>query len=135
MNFIGSNCEFNNVLRDNIVIDDYTIISLVSTTDDYSTEYTSKMILILPIDTESAYFDSTKIAYNQMYNSAFASTNICTNIFVYMPMYVDPMQVADAINNFDKDNLVDNFYIYPKITNLVLRDNTVANLPWQKAIK
>jgi hypothetical protein len=136
MNFIGSNCNFNNIVKDNIDVDiDYTIISYVSSTEDYSNSYTNKTIIILPIDTEDAYFDSTKIAYNRIINSAFSSLDICTSVFVYMPDYVNPIQVADAINNFDKDNLVDNFWIYPKIDNLVLRDNTVANLPWQKAIK
>lgn len=136
MNFIGNNCNFNNVVKDNIDINiDYTIISYVSSTEDYSDSYANKTIIILPIDTEDAYFDSTKIAYNRIINSAFSSLDICTSVFVYMPDYVDPVQVADAINNFDKNNLVDNFWIYPKIANLVLRDNTVANLPWQKAIK
>jgi len=136
MNFIGSNCNFNNIVKDNIDIDmDYTIISYVSSTEDYADSYTNKIIIILPIDNEDAYFDSVKIAYNRIINSAFSSLDICTSVFVYMPDYVDPVQVADAINNFDKDHLVDNFWIYPKIDKLVLRDNTVANLPWQKAIK
>jgi len=136
MNFIGSNCDFNDKLKNSINIDSsYTIISFVSGKEDYTTKYTNKIILVLPINNEEDYYNYVQIAYTKMINSAFRNLDTCTSIFVYMSDYVDPIQVADAINNFDKNSLVDNFWIYPKIDNLVLRDNIVANLPWQKAIK
>ncbi len=49
-----------------------------------------------------------------------------------MHKQIDPVKVADIINTFDKNNLVDNIWLYPTLENYEIRDNSVENLAWQK---
>jgi len=135
MKFIGNNSEFNNNLRPLLTLDDsFTVISYV---DDITIEdiTDSKVILLLPIDKEIDYFKYTGLAYDRMITSAFASLNVYTSIFLFMHEYIDINLIAETVNNFDKVNLVDNIWIYPKLENYKIRDNNVENLLWQKSIK
>lgn len=133
MNFIGSDCKFNNILRENITIKDYTIVSNID--GDYTNQIIGdKIILLLPINSTKDYLNNTAIACSYMKDSSFESLKVYTSIFLYMYEHIDINQVIDTINNFDKHNLVDNIWIYPKLINHIMRDNTVKNLPWQKQI-
>jgi hypothetical protein len=52
-----------------------------------------------------------------------------------MHEHVDINDIIDTINNFDKVSMVDNIYIYPKITGYKIRNDFVPDLPWQKKQK
>ncbi len=132
MNFIGNNCEFNNVLRDKLTVGDYTVVSNVG--EDYTDRIEgNKVIILFPINSEKDYVKYMGEGYLRIIESGFTdSLKTYTSIFLYMIESIDVMDVVSVINNFDKDNLVDNMFIYPKLENCQLRDNNVENLPWQK---
>lgn len=131
MNFIGSNCDFNNKLREVLKVN-YTVVSNID--GDYTTQIDGdNIILILPIDSMEEYTKHTGIGFNKMIDSAFyGSMKTYTTIYLFMHKHINVNDVADVINNFDKNNLVDNIWIYPKLDKIQLRDNLVENLPWQK---
>lgn len=131
MNFIGSNCNFNNILRERLTVD-CTVVSNVD--GDYSDQMNGEHnILILPINSLEEYNKHTGLGMNKMIDSGFyGSMQTYTAVYVYMLEHVDIELIIDTINNFDKRNLVDNIWIYPKLDKMKFRDNTVENLPWQK---
>jgi hypothetical protein len=134
MKFIGNiNNNFNKELISSINEIDYTIISHI----EYNEELThsdKKIIQILPITNEMDYYHSINIGWKSMIKSAFYDDlEICTSIFLVIPEKHDPKEIANIINNFDKENLIDNIWIYPRpIQNLELRNTKVENLAWQK---
>ena len=132
MNFIGNNCDYNNTIRNNLNDIDYTIVSNIGA--DYTSDITGdKVIMLMPIYSLESYTTNTGIGLSKMIESGFGdSLKTYTTIYLYMHEQIDPIKVADVINNFDKTNLVDNIWLYPTIDNYVLRDNNVENLPWQR---
>ena len=132
MKFIGNNCEYNNNIRDNLNDIDYTIISNIN--GDYTKDITDdKVIMLMPIDSLEGYTTNTGIGLSKMIESGFTdSLKVYTTIYLYMHEQIDPVSVADIINTFDKNNLVDNIWLYPTLENYVIRDNNVENLAWQK---
>jgi hypothetical protein len=132
MKFIGNNCEYNNIIRDNLNDIDYTIVSNIG--GDYTKDITDdKVIMLMPIHSLEGYTTNTGIGLSKMIESGFGdSLKIYTTIYLYMHEQIDPVKVADIINTFDKNNLVDNIWLYPTLENYVLRDNNVENLAWQK---
>ena len=132
MNFIGNNCDYNNTIRNNLNDIDYTIVSNIGA--DYTSDITGdKVIMLMPIYSLESYTTNTGIGLSKMIESGFGdSLKTYTTIYLYMHEHIDPIKVADVINNFDKTNLVDNIWLYPTIDNYVLRDNNVENLPWQR---
>jgi len=134
-NFIGSDCTFNNKLQKGITVDSsYTVVSNVD--GDYITGVESEnIILIAPISSEEQYFEATKHGFMRMKDTNFNSTNLCTTIFVYMHEFVDINHIIDTINSFDKINMVDNIWIYPKMEKYQVRSDFIPDLPWQKKQK
>lgn len=132
MNFIGSNCDYNNNIRNNLQNIDYTIVSNIN--GDYTKDIVGdKVILLMPIDSLEGYTNNTGIGLSKMIESGFTdSLKTYTTIYLYMHEQIDPVSVADIINTFDKNNLVDNMWLYPTLENYVIRDNNVENLAWQK---
>lgn len=133
MNFIGKQSEYNNILKELITVTGYTIVSYI---DDLSimVENTGDMIQIFSIDDSNEYFTNVQKGMSKTLDNYIYKTNSCTNIFVYMHEYVEPAAIADIINTFDKENLVDCIHVYPKVGLLKVRDNELENLPWQKKI-
>jgi hypothetical protein len=133
MNFIGKQSEYNIKLKELITVTGYTIVSYI---DDLTikVENTGSMIQIFPIDDSNGYFSSIQKGMEKTLDNYVYKTNSCTNIFVYMHEYVDPKVIADIVNTFDKENLVDCIHVYPKVGLLKVRDNELENLPWQKKI-
>lgn len=132
MNFIGNNCEYNNIIQNNLIDIDYTVVSNIG--GDYTKDITGdKIIMLMPIDNISCYLDNTGIGLTKMIESGFTdSLKVYTTIYLYMHEQINPVSVAEIINSFDKTNLVDNIWMYPTMDNYVLRDNSVENLAWQR---
>lgn len=132
MNFIGNNCDYNNTIRNNLNDIDYTIVSNID--GDYTNDISGdKVIMLMPVYSLESYINNTGIGLSKMVESGFGdSLKTYTTIYLYMHEQIDPIKVADVINNFDKTNLVDNIWLYPTLDNYVLRDNSVENLPWQR---
>lgn len=132
MNFIGNNCDYNNTIRNNLNDIDYTIVSNIGA--DYTNDITgNKVIMLMPIYSLESYTTNTGVGLSKMIESGFGdSLKTYTTIYLYMHEQIDPIKVADVINNFDKTNLVDNIWLYPTLDNYVIRDNSVENLPWQR---
>lgn len=131
MNFIGHDNKFNNYIRSRIITD-YTVVSNVGgkCTD---TLLGDKFILLMPIDSEHEFTENTGIGYTKMLDSAILDgSKIYTTIYMFMHKHIDPSTIVDIINTFDKTNLVDNIWVYPKLENHIVRDNKVENLHWQK---
>ncbi len=134
MNFIGNSNQFNDYVRTH-AITDYTIVSGIGG-DIAENLVGDKFILIMPIDSENQYYQSTSIGYQKMIESGILDgSKIYTTIYLFMHEYIDPKDVVEIINTFDKTNLVDNIWVYPKLDNHVCRDNKVENLYWQKINK
>ena len=134
--FVGSDCEFNNRLKQSINIPhDYTVISNID--GDYSIDYEDKKtIVLLPISSEEEYFSSVTKGSLKSKKTFFDNTNICTLIYIFMPQYVDVDEVSNIINTFDKESLVDCMWIYPKIEQkLQMRNNEIHLLPYQQELK
>lgn len=133
MNFIGKNTDYNERLKALITVNDYTIVSYL---DNFQIENVDaeNLIQILPVNDSDEYYDAHKKVFAKGIENYLFETKCCTSIFVYMHEYVDPEVIANVINTFDKDILVDSISIYPKISDLKLRNNEVSELPWQKKI-
>jgi len=133
MNFIGEDNNFNRSLRKGILDNDYTIVSYVGHKYDISSINGDKFILILPIENEKDYYEATTVGIQKMVESGFTdSQKIYTTIYLFKLDSIDVDDIVDIINNFDKKNLVDNIWVYPKLDVIQLRDNSVENLSWQK---
>lgn len=133
MNFIGKDCDFNNKLQSLITIEGYTIVSYIN--DEYTvTPNIDNLIQIFSVDNHIQYYESLKLASIKSFENYLETTNTCTNIFLYMHEYIDVKSLAEIINTFDKNNMVDNIMLYPKAPKLKLRNDIVENLPWQKKL-
>lgn len=136
MKFIGDRTHYFNrsllPLIDNLP---YTIVSYMD--ENYSYKSTDTVIIqLLPIK-EFCYFKSVDIAYTEMIRNGFYDTlKTCTSIFIVEPNLIDVKDVAKIIEGFDKNNLIDNIWIYPKpVKNYKLRNNDVEKLPYYTQTK
>lgn len=136
MKFIGSQTHFfNKSLLPLIENFPYTIVSYMD--ENYSYKSTDEVIIqLLPIK-EFCYFKSIDSAYTEMIRNGFYDTlKTCTSIFIVEPTLIDVRDVAKIIDSFDKKNLVDNLWIYPKpVKNYKLRNNDVEKLPYYTQTK
>lgn len=132
MNFIGNPCDFNNKIKNKLTVN----CTVISYFDNFEINdfYDGHNILLFPINTRQDYLKYTMLGLDKMVESGFESKNLktYTSIFLYIPDKLNISDIIDTINNFDKKNLVDNIFLYPKLDNYQLRDNTVENLPFQK---
>jgi len=133
MSFIGKQSDYNNRLEKLITLDNYTIVSYIGDLS-IDTGDIDNLVQIFSIDKTEDYYITLQKGLDKTLDNYVHTTNSCTNIFVYMHEYVDPCTIADIINTFDKESLVDCIYVYPKVGDLIVRDNTLENLPWQKKI-
>jgi hypothetical protein len=136
MKFIGDiNYSFNEQLLPLLHDTLYTIVSYVNGDYSYETQ-DDNVIQLLAID-EVSYYKSIDMAYTKMIQNGFYDTlKTCTSIFIVQPNLVDVEVVAKIINEFDRNNLVDNIWIYPNpVSNYVMRNNEVAMLPYQNQTK
>lgn len=136
MKFIGnSNNEFNAKLIPLLYDTTYTILSCIGGNYSYDSS-DSPVIQLLPVDDEFNYYETVNKAWSKMIKNAFYDTlSTCTSIIIVKPELVDVAKVAKIIKEFDKNNLVDNIWVYPDpIKNLQLRNNSIEDLPYQKSI-
>lgn len=134
MIFLGNlDNKFNRDLLPLIDNIDFTVISYIDNQTSYQCD-DKNVIQLLPITGEDDYYHSINLAWKATVKNALYDTFAnCTSIFIVNPEDNNVENLADIINTFDKENLIDNMWIYPEsVKRKQLRNNIIEDLPYQK---